>query len=151
MYTTLRPGLLVRLSTSIKGNVRYSVTELEGDHLTDAGERKARWETERTVRDPDEHQRATKARSKARSVIAGVCARGSSVCLMSLDGDVQVTVPAGGAVASAPVVSPDGRSVAVLTYAPGGRELRGIVHQHIAASACEAAECIFYFFEGDRF
>jgi hypothetical protein len=69
----LRPGLLVSLRTSIKGNVRYFTTELEGDHLTEEGERKARWETERTIRDPEEHERARKARSLARSAVQTVC------------------------------------------------------------------------------
>lgn len=72
--TTLRPGLLVAVNTSIKGNVKYQKTVIEGDHATETGERKASWETERTINDPVEHEQATKVRSKARSLIASVCA-----------------------------------------------------------------------------
>lgn len=72
--STLRPGLLVSLKTSIQGNVRYSTLTLEGDHITETGERKARWETERTVTDPVEHEAAIRARSLARSRIQCVCA-----------------------------------------------------------------------------
>lgn len=69
----LRPGLLVSLRTSIKGNVRYFTTSLEAEHITEAGEERARWETERTVRDPEEQKRALKARSLARSAVQTVC------------------------------------------------------------------------------
>ena len=69
----LRPGLLVSLRTSIKGNVRYFTTELEKEHITEEGEERARWETERTVRDPEEQKRALKARSLARSAVQTVC------------------------------------------------------------------------------
>ena len=72
--STLRPGLLVSLKTSIRGNVNYRTLTLEGDHLTETGERKARWETERTVNDPAEHEAAVSARSLARSKIQCVCA-----------------------------------------------------------------------------
>jgi hypothetical protein len=72
--STLRPGLLVSLKTSIRGNVNYKTLTLEGDHITETGERRARWETERTVTDPQEHEAAIRARSLARSKIQCVCA-----------------------------------------------------------------------------
>ena len=72
--STLRPGLLVSLKTSIRGNVNYKTLTLEGDHITENGERRARWETERTVTDPQEHEAAIRARSLARSKIQCVCA-----------------------------------------------------------------------------
>jgi len=72
---TLRPGLLVSLSTSIRGNVRYQKIELENAHLADDGTQRARWETTRTVADPDEHVRATKLRSRVRCLITGACAQ----------------------------------------------------------------------------
>jgi len=75
MKTTLRPGLLVSLKTSVSGNVRYNKEEIERDHLTETGERKALWQTERVIADPDEHEAATKARSKALSLVRNVCAR----------------------------------------------------------------------------
>jgi hypothetical protein len=72
--TTLRPGLLVGLKTSITGNVKYNKQVIESDHITETGSRKAKWETERTVIDPVEHEAATKVRSKARSIVNSVCA-----------------------------------------------------------------------------
>jgi hypothetical protein len=75
MYSTLRPGFLVSVKTSVAGNVRYKTFELEQDHVTVTGERKARWETERTITDPEEHERAIKARGLARSAVQTVCAK----------------------------------------------------------------------------
>jgi hypothetical protein len=74
LTSTLRPGLLVSLKTSIAGNVNYRTLTLESDHITETGARQARWETERTVVDPQEHEAAIKARSLARSKIQCVCA-----------------------------------------------------------------------------
>lgn len=71
--STLRPGLLVSLKTSVAGNVRYSKKEIEAAHTTEAGEQLARWETERTIIDPVENEAAKKARSRARSLITAVC------------------------------------------------------------------------------
>ena len=72
--STLRPGLLVSLKTSVTGNIKYNTTEIEADHITADGSKKARWEGERIVAIPDEHERSVKARSRARSCITGVCA-----------------------------------------------------------------------------
>jgi hypothetical protein len=70
--TTIRPGLLVAIKTSIKGNVTYRKTAAEISKREDGGE-VAEWETERTIKDAAEQEAASKARSKARSAIAGVC------------------------------------------------------------------------------
>lgn len=72
--TTIRPGLLVSLKTSVTGNVQYKKFDLETDHTTAEGARKAKWETERTINDPAEFEEATKVRGKARSLISSVCA-----------------------------------------------------------------------------
>jgi len=72
--STLRPGLLVSLNTSVRGNVSYAKEVIEGDHLTESGEKKAKWATERTIVDPAEHEAAIKVRSKVRSLITSVCA-----------------------------------------------------------------------------
>ena len=72
--STLRPGLLVSLKSTISGNVKYRTNTIEADHLTEEGAKRARWETERTVTDPKEHERATEARGKARHAVARVCA-----------------------------------------------------------------------------
>lgn len=72
--STLRPGFLVSLKTSVRGNVAYRKQTIEEDHYTGDGSKQARWETERTITDPVEHEAARKARSRARSVIYGACA-----------------------------------------------------------------------------
>jgi len=71
--STLRPGLLVSLKTSIHGNVAYRVNEIEEDHLDADGVRRATWQTERTIRDPEEHEEAIKIRTRCRSLVTGVC------------------------------------------------------------------------------
>lgn len=71
--STLRPGLLVNINTAIKGNVKYVKNVIESEHLTEAGEERATWETERTICDPKEYDAAVKVRSKARSIISSVC------------------------------------------------------------------------------
>ena len=75
--TTLRPGLLVSLNTSIRGNVNYDKRDIEAEHLTGDGEKRAVWETTRVVQDPAEHDEAVKVRSKCRSLITGVCSSSS--------------------------------------------------------------------------
>jgi hypothetical protein len=73
--TTLRPGLLVSLKTSVVGNVSYSKQTIENDHLTADGKRLAKWETERTISDPEEHEAACKVRARALTMIRSVCSR----------------------------------------------------------------------------
>lgn len=72
--STLRPGLLVSLKTTISGNVKYEQQVIEAAHLTKKGEERERWETERVVSDPAEFEAAKVARGKARSLITGCCA-----------------------------------------------------------------------------
>jgi hypothetical protein len=71
---TLRPGLLVSMKTRLNGNVSYRKKDIERPHRTEEGAQRAKWETVRTIRDPAEHERAVKVRSKIRNTIAGVCA-----------------------------------------------------------------------------
>jgi len=73
--STLRPGFLVSLKTSLRGNVSYRTVDIEPDHNLENGERRAVWETTRTVYDANEQERAVKARSKCRSIVTGVCAQ----------------------------------------------------------------------------
>jgi hypothetical protein len=74
--STIRPGIFVALNTAIDGNVSYTRTEIEAEHLLDNGMSKAaRWETAKLVADASEHERATIARSKARSVVTACCAK----------------------------------------------------------------------------
>jgi hypothetical protein len=70
--TTLRPGLIVALSTSLRGNVTYRKVGI--DSYTDtAGEQVVIWETKRTTVDPVEHAQAIKTRTAARGRILRVC------------------------------------------------------------------------------
>lgn len=71
--STLRPGFLVVVRTSIRGNTSYVTTDL-GTTVTADGAEEARWETNRLVRDKAEQERAVKARALARSAIQTVCA-----------------------------------------------------------------------------
>lgn len=65
--STLVPGLLVSLKTSIRGGVAYQKQDLENtpEH--------AKWITDRTISDPEEHERATKVRNRCSSLVRGVC------------------------------------------------------------------------------
>lgn len=69
--TTLKPGLLVSLKSTIAGNVSYRRVDL--DHEREAQTDITRWETTRIVSDKAEHDRAVEVRAKARNMISGVC------------------------------------------------------------------------------
>lgn len=84
--STLRPGLLVSLKSSVVGNVTYRKQTIEADHYTGDGMKKARWETERTIIDPVEHELAGQVRTKARNAISKVCA-GSAFGLLCPESD----------------------------------------------------------------
>jgi hypothetical protein len=76
--STIRPGIIVSLKTSISGNVRYYTTDIEREHLLENGQTsEAEWNTRRIVLDKAEHERAVKVRSKCRSLITGVCTMGN--------------------------------------------------------------------------
>lgn len=72
--STLRPGLLVSLKSSIRGNVHYVRRDIETQKKLKNGEAHAKWETERTIADLAEHEAAVKARTAARVAVASVCA-----------------------------------------------------------------------------
>ena len=70
----LKPGYLVSLKTSIRGGIAYQRVTLEGDHINEStGAREARWETQRSIQNPDEYAAAGVARSAARSLVASAC------------------------------------------------------------------------------
>lgn len=81
----LKAGLLVSLKTTVKGGVSYARVEIEPDHRTDDGGRAARWETARKVQDAEEFDRAATARSKARSLVSGVCCASTFGLLCPMD------------------------------------------------------------------
>lgn len=94
--TTLRPGLLVSLKTSIRGGVAYKRVDLEPEHATPDGAAEARWETTRTVEDPEEHERAVKARGKCRSIVTAICSASEFglLCPQSKERDLDAAVAA---------------------------------------------------------
>jgi hypothetical protein len=69
--STLRPGLLVSVKTSCRGNVKYDKRDL--DQHRNASQEVVTWETTRTIEDGIEFDAAKKAQSKARSIIGSVC------------------------------------------------------------------------------
>ena len=74
-FHTLRPGLLVSMQTSIKGNTHYRTEEIEFQHDTGDGGLRARWETTKTIADKKEHEDAIKQRTKIRGLILSVCSQ----------------------------------------------------------------------------
>jgi inorganic triphosphatase YgiF len=69
---TLRPGFLISLKTSVRGNVKYDKRDL-GTATTEDGVAIAEWETKRMIADPAEFKAAGEARAKARSLVNAVC------------------------------------------------------------------------------
>jgi len=69
--TTLRPGLLVVMKTSITGNVKYDRVDI--DEGRDGNVETTEWQTKRTINDVSEWKRARKAVTVATSPIKKVC------------------------------------------------------------------------------
>lgn len=71
--STLRPGWLISVKTSIKGNVSYK--KIEGPTtIADDGSEHSEWEMQRCVKDPKEQAKAVEVRGKARAQVAAICA-----------------------------------------------------------------------------
>lgn len=71
--TIIKPGVMVGLRSSVSGGVHYDRIDLDVGDAADPNVHRTRWQTTKTVADPDEHERAEKARSRARAEIAKVC------------------------------------------------------------------------------
>ncbi len=69
--STLKPGLLVHISTSVKGNVKYDKSEETTKN--ENGVEVSEWTTERTILDVAEQKLATEIRTKARGLVLSVC------------------------------------------------------------------------------
>lgn len=72
--STLKPGLLVSLKTSLKGNVSYQVTDIEPESLLEDGSTRSQWDTIKTIADKAELERAKQTRSRAVHLVKRVCA-----------------------------------------------------------------------------
>lgn len=73
--TTIRPGLLVAITGSIKGNVKYHKEDIEAERIVEDGTARAEWNTKRTIKDPKEFKAAQEVMSKASYTIKSVCSR----------------------------------------------------------------------------
>jgi hypothetical protein len=69
----LKPGIMVGLKSKVSGGVKYDRYDI-ADRTEASGASIEKWETTKTVRDPEEHARATKARNRARNLITRLCA-----------------------------------------------------------------------------
>lgn len=83
----LKPGYLVSLKTTIKGGVQYGRQDIEPDHKTETGARRAQWQTLRIIPMPEEYEAAQVARSKARSLIVGACVQSSFGLLCPMENE----------------------------------------------------------------
>lgn len=92
--TTLRPGLLVGMKTAVSGNVEYNKTDIVEDHVNEAGERLATWQTDKVIADAAEYEAAIKVRTKARGLITAVCARSDFglLCPESKQGELETAI-----------------------------------------------------------
>jgi hypothetical protein len=84
------PGILVALKTYVRGGVDYERSGIEED----AEGRVKKWETTRTMADPDEHKRATETASKASSMISRLCVRTTFglLCRSDREGELDAAV-----------------------------------------------------------
>ncbi len=92
--TTLKPGLLVSLKSTIAGNVSYR--RVDTAHEREAKTDISVWETTRIVSDKPEHDRAVEVRAKARNMIAGVCIHTSFglLCPEDRESDLEAAITA---------------------------------------------------------
>lgn len=86
----LKPGLLIALSVRVNGGVQYRRNEIEPERADGEGGRVAKWETEKYIANAEEYERATQARSKARSLVSSVCAHSAFGMLCPQDREAQL-------------------------------------------------------------
>jgi hypothetical protein len=70
---TLRPGLLVSLKTSLRGNVKYDKRDID-EHAQESTV-VTEWNTTRTIDNIAEYEAGKKAQSRASSIIRSVCTK----------------------------------------------------------------------------
>lgn len=118
---TLKPGLLVVLSTRMEGGVQYSRVDLEASK--EAGDDAAvmRWETTKVVEDPAEHERASKARSKCGSLVRSVCTHTAFglLCRQSREAELDEAIRQAHEVAE--VFNASAKTVRIAVFALKGR------------------------------
>jgi len=83
--TTIRPGILVALRSAIAGGIHYSRVDLAIDETEADHGKRARWETTRTIENPEEHARAIAVRGRALKLIRKECSESSFGLLCPAD------------------------------------------------------------------
>lgn len=88
----IKPGIMVACSTRLRGGVEYRRRDLDRAQL--GATEKIRWETERTIVDAEEYERATRVRALARNRIAGACWQTAFglICPQDREGDLDAAV-----------------------------------------------------------
>lgn len=71
--STIRPGLLVSVKSTVVGGVSYTRVDLETGETPVQGTDVAEWKTKRVIEDKTEHEAAVKCRAKALGGIRAVC------------------------------------------------------------------------------
>jgi hypothetical protein len=132
--TTLRPGLLVSLHTSIHGGVRYTRVDLDANAPADDGPATVeKWETTKVIDDPQEYERAVKVRGKCSSLIRGCCAHSAFGLLCAVAEEEKLDAAFRDAATLADTFNRQARTVRIGVYMLKGR---------IAESDTEAARAI---------
>jgi hypothetical protein len=100
----LRPGLLVVVNSHVIGGVQYRRVDLDASGADrPVGVEVTRWETTKVVDDPEEHDRAVKARGKALAEIDAVCVQSKFARLCPTDraGELEEAIGRAQAIVSA--------------------------------------------------
>lgn len=94
--STIRPGLLVSLKTSIRGGVHYTRRDLATDtpDTPDTLAAVSTWETTRVIDDADEHRRAIETRGRCRTVVTRECIASTFglLCPQSREDELQAAI-----------------------------------------------------------
>ncbi len=118
--TTLKPGLLVSLRTSMSGGVEYTRVDIESANGTEGASRE-KWETTKVVQDPAEHERATKVRGKCGSLIRAVCVPSAFGYLCPMTSEKQLDEAIVEARALAETFNREARTTRVAVYCLKGK------------------------------
>jgi hypothetical protein len=86
----MKPGVQVILSTKIRGGTEYTKETLEYPTRQIDGAMESEWITRKRIEDPDEWERASKTRDKARSLIGSVCAKTEGGLLCPLENKAEL-------------------------------------------------------------
>jgi|SRR5882724_815033 len=97
--STIRPGLLVSLKSTVVGGVSYERVDL--GRATEADSETSEWKTRRVIEDKVEHERAVKCRSSALAMIRRVCSTTSFglLCPTDQEGALDAAITAARALA----------------------------------------------------